>query len=180
MSEKSARTQGNPDLSSPANSLQGALNEDGAFNLKGFFPYMVRVFYQAVSTSVSDVYTDAFGLTVAEWRVMAVLGPHQSMSANEITNRSSMNKVNVSRAVSRLRKRGFLKQDIDGDDRRRSVLHLTEEGKDAFSLLVPMVREVEAQLLDGLTEEEIAQLTGLMAKVRANAEKKGPIPGTAD
>lgn len=180
MSEQDAKPSSQsfrPDLVDEAN--QGS-NDVGAFDLKAFFPYRVRIFYQAVSTSVSKIYTDAYDLSVAEWRVMSVLGPHQSMSANEITTRSSMNKVNVSRAVSRLRKRGFLKQDIDGDDRRRSVLHLTEEGKDAFGTLVPLVRNVEAQLLDGLNPEEIEQLTILMDKVRSNAEKKGPVPGTSD
>ena len=161
-------------------SQQTGLTREGAFDLACFFPYQVRVFYQAVSTSVSEVYSEAYELSVAEWRVMAVLGPHQSMSANEITNRSSMNKVNVSRAVSRLRKRGFLKQDIDGDDRRRSVLHLTDAGKEAFANLVPQVRQVEAQLLEGLDSQEIETLTQLMNKVRANAEKKGPIPKTSD
>lgn len=156
------------------------LSEDGSFDLKSFFPYLVRVYYQSVSNSVSQVYTECYDLSVSEWRVMAVLGPFQSMSANDITNRSSMNKVNVSRAVSRLRKRNFLKQDIDGDDRRRSVLHLTEEGKQAFSGLVPMVKQVEAQLLQGLTEDEIKTLLTLMAKIRANAEAIGPISVVTD
>lgn len=156
------------------------IGEDGSFDLKNFFPYLVRVYYQSVSMSVSKVYTECYDLSVSEWRVMAVLGPYQSMSANEITNRSSMNKVNVSRAVSRLRKRNYLKQDIDGDDRRRSVLHLTEEGKQVFYGLVPMVKQVEAQLLSGLTEDEIKTLLDLMAKIRANAEAIGPITGATD
>jgi DNA-binding MarR family transcriptional regulator len=80
-----------------------------------------------------------------------------------------MNKVNVSRAVARLRKRGFLKQDIDGDDRRRSVLRLTEEGRKVFYDLIPRVKEVERQLLAGLSEEEIRTLISLMARVRENA-----------
>jgi DNA-binding MarR family transcriptional regulator len=91
------------------------------------------------------------------------------MSALDIIERSSMNKVNVSRAVARLRKRGFLKQDIDGDDRRRSVLRLTEEGRKVFYDLIPRVKEVERQLLAGLSEEEIRTLISLMARVRENA-----------
>ena len=92
------------------------------------------------------------------------------MSAADITNNSSMNKVNVSRAVSRLRKKGFLKQDIDGDDRRRSVLRLTDEGRDAFEILVPKVLGVEEQLLSGFSDKEINTLIDLMARVKANAK----------
>ncbi|SNZ20489.1 MarR family winged helix-turn-helix transcriptional regulator [Cohaesibacter gelatinilyticus] len=139
------------------------------FDLKSFFPYLVRVYYQSVSGSVGDVYSSLYDLGVSEWRVMAVLAPPQSMSALDIIERSSMNKVNVSRAVARLRKRGFLKQDIDGDDRRRSVLRLTEEGRKVFYDLIPRVKEVERQLLAGLSEEEVRTLISLMARVRENA-----------
>lgn len=140
------------------------------FDLKSFFPYLVRVYYQSVSGSVGDVYGSLYDLGVSEWRVMAVLAPPRSMSALDIINRSSMNKVNVSRAVARLRKRGYLKQDIDGDDRRRSVLRLTEEGCKVFYDLIPRVKEVERQLLAGLSEEEIQILISLMGRVQDNAE----------
>ncbi|MCT4655164.1 MAG: MarR family winged helix-turn-helix transcriptional regulator [Cohaesibacter sp.] len=141
------------------------------FDLKDFFPYLVRVYYQSVSSSVGNIYSSLYDLSVSEWRVMAVLAPPRSMSALNIINRSSMNKVNVSRAVARLRKRGYLKQDIDGDDRRRSVLHLTEEGCKVFYDLIPRVREVEAQLLAGLSKKEVETLISLMARVRENADK---------
>ncbi|MCV6576739.1 MAG: MarR family winged helix-turn-helix transcriptional regulator, partial [Cohaesibacter sp.] len=134
-----------PDPDQDLSSQQAKLMAE-AFDLKSFFPYLVRVYYQSVSSSVGDIYSDLYALSVSEWRVMAVLAPPQSMSALDIIERSSMNKVNVSRAVARLRKRGYLKQDIDGDDRRRSVLRLTQEGCKVFHDLIPRVKEVERQL----------------------------------
>ena len=88
-----------------------------AFELQSFFPYLVRIYYRAVSASVSDVYTSLYGLSVHEWRTMAVLGPHNALSASEIVEQSSIGKVDVSRAIAKLRDRGLLKRDIDGDDR---------------------------------------------------------------
>lgn len=140
------------------------------FDLRSFFPYLVRIYYRAVSGSVAAVYSTQYGLSVSEWRTMVVLGPDRAMSAGEIVEQSSMDKVNVSRAISGLRRRGFLKRDIDGSDRRRAVLRLTAEGTDAFDALVPQVLKLESDLLRGLTAEERATLLRLMEKVRKNAE----------
>jgi DNA-binding MarR family transcriptional regulator len=147
-----------------------------AFNLTEFFPYLVRIFYRSVSSSVSDLYGSLFGLSVSEWRTMAVLGPHGTLSASEIVERSSMDKVNVSRAIKKLQKTGYLKRDIDGNDKRKAVLRLTEEGRKIHLALIPMIKDLEQNLLEGLTKEEVEQLKFLMEKVRLNAEKSGTMP----
>ncbi len=140
------------------------------FTLSNFFPYQVRIFYRSVSEAISDVYTDRFGLSVSEWRTMAVLGPHGAKSASEIVEQSSMDKVIVSRAIKGLQAHGLLKRDIDGDDRRRAVLRLTLEGRNLFGRLVPLVKQVEEQCLRGLSDEERTVLFSLMERVRINAE----------
>jgi len=140
------------------------------FDLNTFFPYLVRIYYRAVSSSVSNIYGSTFGLSVSEWRAMVVLGPYGVLSASEIVEKSSMDKVNVSRAIKGLQKAGFLKRDIDGDDKRRAVLRLTEEGRKTFFTLIPMIKDLEKKLLNGLSKTEIQTLLSLMEKVRANAE----------
>ena len=57
---------------------------------------------------------------------MAVLGQQPGLSADEVCSETEMDKVPVSRAVSKLLKKGLLKRDFSGDDRRRSILHLSE------------------------------------------------------
>ncbi len=139
------------------------------FDLQTFFPYLVRIFYRAVSGSISDIYLSETGLGPPEWRIMVVLGPYRSMSAGEIVDNSSMDKVTVSRAIKKLTTAGLIRRDIDGNDRRRVALKLTQEGIEMWDLLIPLVKEREQQLLDGLSSEERRQLVELMAKVRTNA-----------
>lgn len=140
------------------------------FQLGSFFPYKVRVFGTAVSSAVSSVYRERYGLSVSEWRTMAILGRNQALSASEIVERSSMDKVNVSRAVQALRKKEFLRRDIDGEDRRKSVLRLTDKGLAIFNDVIPLVQDVETALTDNLSADELAVLLSLMEKVKKNAE----------
>lgn len=142
-----------------------------SFDLAEFFPYRVRVFYRAVSEAVANVYTEKYGLSMSEWRTMAVLGPYKAMSASEIVELSSMDKVSVSRAIKGLRQHGYITRDIDGDDKRRAVLRLTLDGRKTFTDLVPRVKQRETQCLDGLSETERTTLIALMERVRMNAER---------
>lgn len=143
---------------------------DSKFELDQFFPFQVSVFYRAVSEAVSKAYLEDFDLRVPEWRTMAVLGQHDGLSATEIVNNSSMNKVTVSRAIKGLRMRGWLKRDIDGDDKRRVVLRLTRDGRKTFQAIVPQVNRLACDCLVGLSPDEQNLLISLMKRVQINAE----------
>jgi len=139
------------------------------FVLNKFFPYKVRTFYRAVSDAVKNVYVERFGLGIFEWRTMAVLNEYEPLPAKEIVARSSLDKVNVSRAIAGLQKSKLLERHIDPTDRRRVLLRLTPKGKKTMKEVVPLVLEVEKQVLCGLSQEEREQLLSLMAKVERNA-----------
>ncbi len=141
------------------------------FELDAFFPYQVRLFYRAVSNSVADVYGEMFDLTVSEWRIMAVLGVDEMFSASELVARSSLGKVNVSRAIKGLKAAGYVRRDIDSDDKRRAVVRLTAKGRQVLATLVPLVKSREAELFEGLEANEKQQLLGLMQKVKRNADR---------
>ena len=144
------------------------------FQLNLYFPYLVRMFYRKVSQSVNDVYKTLYGLSVSEWRTMAVLNDFEPLSAKEINLRSSMDKVNVSRSIASLQKNGLLERHIDPADRRRVLLRLTKKGKQIMADLVPRVLEVETRLLEGLNMQEQKTLKSLMQRVSENANRIQP------
>ena len=88
----------------------------------------------------------------------------------DVVKYSSMAKVNVSRGVADLEKRKYLERHEDPTDRRSVLLNLTPKGKKAMTELIPIVRDVEKQALDGLSQDERETLIRLMEKVRLNAE----------
>ena len=146
-------------------------SDSKGFQLQSFFPYQVRIFYLAISQSVSDIYFSRYGLSVSEWRTMAVLGNHQPLTASDVVERSSIDKVQVSRAIQGLLKRELLERNPDADDRRRVNLQLTPKGQRIFEDLIPRVRAREQQLLNCLDQQEQETLVKLMKKVRLNAEQ---------
>jgi len=139
--------------------------EHAVLELERFLPYRLSVLSNRVSNAISSEYHRRFGLAITEWRVMAVLGRYPGLSAREVTERTAMDKVAVSRAVARLLERELLKRDIHGDDRRRSVLTLSEAGYSVYDEVAPMTLTCERHLLQPLSEEERATLSRLIDKL---------------
>ena len=127
-------------------------------DLDRFLPYRLSVLSNRISSSVAEIYSEHFQLTITEWRVMAILGRYPDLSANEVAQRSAMDKVAVSRAVARLIEAGRLTREMHDDDRRRSVLRLSEEGMRIYEQIAPLALAFERQLLGDMTPEERALL----------------------
>ncbi len=144
-------------------------------DLEHFLPYRLSVLSNRVSSAIARVYSDRFALSVTEWRVMAVLGRYPELSANEVAQRTAMDKVAVSRAVARLIEAGRLQRDTHDDDRRRSVLRLSEAGYRIYDQIVPLALGFERRVLGDLRMEERELLFRLLDRldeleIRAEAE----------
>lgn len=145
--------------------------EEDAFNLRSFLPYHIRVFYTDVTSTLSSIYSRDHGLTPSEWRTMVILGDSGKMPATEIVERSSMDKVSVSRAVKKMYGRGLLEKSDNADDGRSSLLSLSGTGRAIYADLIPKMLAAEARMIKNLSEEEIAAFIGTMAKIRNNLQK---------
>jgi DNA-binding MarR family transcriptional regulator len=156
-------------------SLKACENADSqtshaALDLEHFLPYRLSVLSNRVSQCIAQAYGERFGIGITEWRVLAVLGREPGLAANTVAERTAMDKVAVSRAVARLLERGLLQRDTHGDDRRRSVLELSEAGYGIYDEVVPVARGYERQLLASLDDEERAMLDRLLGKLAAATE----------
>ena len=137
--------------------------------LDGFMPYRLSVMQQEVSRAIAAAYASKHDLMRHDWRVMAALGDAQPLSANEVCQRTNMDKVQVSRAIARLKQKGLVDQHRDRQDRRRSSLRLTGRGEAIYRDIVPAARAREADLLSALSATELKQLDRLIGKLYRRA-----------
>ena len=141
--------------------------------LSTFLPFRLSVLSNTISRRIADLYDREFGLSVWQWRVMAVTADTPGISATEIGQRTEMDKVAVSRAVAGLIELGYLERRPAPEDARRANLHLTQAGLDVYALIVPMARAEEERLVSALSVSEQAELEQLMGKLaRAAAPER--------
>lgn len=134
-------------------------------DLERFVPYQLSLLSNVVSQEIAEAYGERFGLAITEWRILAVLGRFPGLSAAGVAERSAMDKVAVSRAVARLLERGLLHRETHGDDRRRSVLELSEAGRKVYSEVAPLALSYERELLAPLSEDERLQFSRMLDRL---------------
>ena len=141
--------------------------------LEEFLPYRLAVLSHTVSTTIAKVYEKRFGLSIPEWRVIAILGRFPGLSAVEVADRTMMDKVAVSRAVTKLVKNGRIDRQFADADRRRSILNLSEEGRQVHNEIAPLALAFEEDLLQGINEEDYKEFNIVLERLLAKARLIG-------
>ena len=142
-----------------------ATAEHAPLQLEHFLPYRLSILSNTISQAIADDYQRRYDISMTEWRVMAVLARFEGLSAREVAERTAMDKVAVSRALARLVSAGRVSRVMHDDDKRRSVLGLTEAGWRMHDEVAPMARARERELLARLDAEERAWLTRILDKL---------------
>lgn len=135
-----------------------------SFDLDAFLPYQLDVLAAQVSRDFAAHYTQAYGISVAEWRVVAHLSQEDHVSIREICARVNMEKSRVSRAASRLQRAGYVTKSANPRDKRLVTLSLSASGRQMIDDLAPVAARFESQAIARLGEagprfrEMVAQL----------------------
>lgn len=146
--------------------------DSGDFALETFVPFQLSVLSNIIGEGISHAYRRQYGLSVTEWRVLAIVGRFPGLTASEVMARGAMDKVAVSRAVNKLLARGLMERSAHSEDRRRRPLSLTTgEGRALFRAVVPRAIDYEQALLAALTEDERRDLSIVLEKLLAEARR---------
>ena len=148
-----------------------AFSKASLLTLERYLPYRLSILSNRVSTLVAGSYKGRFGLSITQWRIMAVLGEYPGASADEISAKTQIEKSLISRAVSDLLKRELIDRQVSKEDKRRTQIDLTATGYDVYSQIVPLSLKYEEQILNCLSLDEQATLSELIDRLYANAEK---------
>lgn len=141
--------------------------------LEDFLPYRLSITSHTVSTNIARVYEKRFGVSIPEWRVIAILGRFPGLSAVEVAERTFMDKVAVSRAVTKLIKNGRIDRQFADADRRRSILNLSEEGQKVHNEIAPLALEFERQLVEDISEDDYKTFNATLEQLLDKARQLG-------
>ena len=169
------RTRAGDAMTKAADETRDRSNNEGApgheLRLQRYFPYRLARLAEQVSLAVAEVYADRFALSRQEWRILAALGEQPRLPTKEIGRLTTLDKMNVSRAMQSLEARGIVSRSRDPEDGRERIVTLTAGGRALYRKIVPDALAREAELLDVLSAAEIDTLDRVMDKLFAAAER---------
>ncbi|AJE85753.1 putative MarR family transcriptional regulator [Streptomyces albus] len=115
------------------------------------------------------------GIDAATLDLLSVVrrsGPPYALSTREIAARTLVTAGAVSQRVARAEREGLVRRTPGTTGRRTVLVELTDAGHALIERSVDAVLGREASLVQGLTEEERAALTGLLGKLLADVRQR--------
>lgn len=139
---------------------------DVSLRLDAFIPYLLSVTSNVVSDAIASSYQALFGLTIPEWRLIAVIGEDDGITQQQVGRRTQMDKVTVSRATIALVDRGLVERKPHASDRRSQSLHLTKAGHDLYEQVAPKALELERRIFASFDPEDVAAFSAMLKRVQ--------------
>lgn len=140
-----------------------------SLKLDDFIPYRLSVASNAVSKLIASTYARKFGLSIPEWRLIAVLHEDESATQQDLVSRTMMDKVSVSRAARALSKRKLIDRGRDADDGRARRVSLTAAGRKLYRTISPAALTYERMLLAKFSPAEVRRFKTMLESLETIA-----------
>jgi MarR family transcriptional regulator, organic hydroperoxide resistance regulator len=143
-------------------------------DLGDYTPYLVN----RVGTIIADQFSvEALAphrLSIAMWRVMAVLAVSDGLRQTDLADLTSIETSTLSRLVSRLVQRNLVSRSRAAHSNREVAIKLSAKGAALVERLIPIAQEYEVVAVAGLSHEEVAVLKRGLRRLYDNMKKRRP------
>jgi MarR family transcriptional regulator, organic hydroperoxide resistance regulator len=141
-------------------------------DLGDYLPYLVN--------RVGTIIADQFGaealaphrLSIAMWRVMAVLAANDSQRQIDIVDLTSIEASTLSRLVTRLVRMGLVVRTRSANSNREVAVALSARGAALVARLIPVALAYEQAAIAGLSREETLVLKRCLRRVYGNMKNR--------
>lgn len=153
-----------------------ALSRNGAnLHIEDFLTFRLTRLSNALRNNMTKRYLEEFDLSLPEWRLLALVTRFSPLRFSELTNRSSMDKGQVSRTLRVMTKRGLTKTKIIAQRGSRSAealaapvsVSITPKGKALYKSVLPVAQRRQAAMLQTLNDSERVALYQTLDKLFA-------------
>ena len=115
---------------------------------------------------------DAGGIPNGYRAILFHLAGNNGISQLELARLVGIKPPTVSVSLQKMEADGFVTRKTDSDDQRRTIVSLTEKGRETAMAMFAVFSKYDAMLDGALSEEETEQLRTLLLKVRERVVDK--------
>ena len=128
------------------------------------------VMHQYRSQQFQALRHGAHDITHMESKVLAYFARHASATQSDLARDSGRDKAQLARLIKGLKDRALLEAIADESDRRNVRLSLTTSGEAILGELQTHASRLTSKAIRGFSEEEQAQLSTLLQRVKQNLD----------
>ncbi len=112
----------------------------------------------------------SYGLSFSQFMVLEALDSKGNLSIGEVREAILSSVGTISLVVKNLEKMGYVKRKTDENDKRVSILSLTDEGRAVIEKIIPENETMIYDYMKDLSEEKTEILLSLLKKLGANID----------
>lgn len=111
---------------------------------------------------------NGYKITIDQWLIIKAILENPGISQQEIGEKVFKDNASVTRIIELLVKSGYLEREVNQNDRRKSNLKVTVEGKRIIEKVHDLVLENRKTALAGILPEELEILNKTLKKIISN------------
>ncbi len=111
---------------------------------------------------------NGFKITIDQWLVIKAILENPDITQQEIGEKVFKDNASVTRIIVLLVKSGYLERDLNPDDRRKTILSVTNSGREIIEQVQNLVVDNRQVALSGVVEDELEILNKTLKIIIAN------------
>ncbi|MCG7382658.1 MarR family transcriptional regulator [Paenibacillus sp. ACRRY] len=109
-----------------------------------------------------------YDITTEQFSVLFNIDKGEGVNQKEVAHRVLKDQPTTARIIDLLEKKGWVERRTSEQDRRAYLLYLTAEGKALIDILVPIEREMNKELAEGIPEDQMEAFKHTLSLINRN------------
>ncbi len=123
----------------------------------------------AIARRLQKNFRDAgLNITIEQWSILYHLWKEDSLSQQELCNRTFRDKPSITRLIDNLEKQNLVKRTVSTEDKRINLISLSESAKELQQQTIDLANQTMDEALVGITKDEIETVKQVLQKVYDN------------
>lgn len=134
-------------------------------------PHRLQLLAKMIDRETSKQLQREFGMSIAEWRVLAYICAAGPASAADVGAASAIDRAEVSRAVAKLERDALIARTVDPRHRKRLILEPTAAGQDSFTRIRSQRRGYFQKIMSDVPQQAREQLNGALRTIALGVQQ---------
>ncbi|MFC7774229.1 MarR family winged helix-turn-helix transcriptional regulator [Flavobacterium sp. GCM10027622] len=118
--------------------------------------------------AMKKIRESGYKITTDQWLIIKSILENPKITQQELAKNVFKDNASVTRIIELMVKSNYLNRKVDANDRRKSILSVTNEGKDIIEKVQSIILENRKEALEGISKDELNTMDIVLQKIIKN------------